>query len=65
MLVCWLPATVNRILMWFQDPNKDHDNSWMYFMHASSNMLGSVLSAIIYGFNDQVNKEFRRLMFSK
>ena len=51
--------------MWFQDPNKDHDNSWMYFMHASSNMLGSVLSAIIYGFNDQVNKEFRRLMFSK
>lgn len=38
--------------MWINGPDSMYYNSWIYMLHVSSNMLGNILSGIIYGFNE-------------
>ncbi|EAS07277.1 7 transmembrane receptor (secretin family) protein (macronuclear) [Tetrahymena thermophila SB210] len=63
MMICWLPSTINRIIDWFNEDYSTHQ--WTYFMHICFDILASILNVCIYGFNEQVRREFRRYFFSR
>lgn len=52
ILLCWLPATVNRIFMWIYGPDSKYNGSWVYVLHISSSILGNILTGLMYGFNE-------------
>lgn len=63
LMICWLPATIDRVVTWFSEDEFQH-KPWMNFMHVSFDMLATVLNVVVFGFNEQVRKEFRRFVFS-
>jgi len=57
LLVCWVPAIANRI------QNYLYPNSpifWLYCLHGFFSPLQGLLNSVIYGFNDELRRNYRR-----
>ena len=51
LMICWLPATIDRVILWFSDDQFQH-KKWLNFMHISCNMLATLLNVLVFGFNN-------------